>query len=60
MINANRLVIDYQGVGWNYKITEFAQYATELVIDDYEYSSIRTNNPLIPDKNTNYKTTTYR
>ncbi|WP_337897424.1 hypothetical protein [Mesomycoplasma ovipneumoniae] len=59
MINTNRLVINYQGVGWNYKITEFGQYATAFVIDDYKYSTITTNNPPIPDKNTNYKTTTY-
>ncbi|MDW2930399.1 hypothetical protein [Mesomycoplasma ovipneumoniae] len=52
--NANRLVMNYQGVGWNYKISDFGQYATGLVIDDYEYTSIATNNPLIRDKNSNY------
>ncbi|WP_337899481.1 hypothetical protein [Mesomycoplasma ovipneumoniae] len=34
--NANRLATNYQGVGWNYKITEFDQYATAFVIDDYK------------------------
>ncbi|ASU14496.1 hypothetical protein CIB43_00605 [Mesomycoplasma hyopneumoniae] len=57
--NANRLVMNYQGVGWNYKISDFGQYATGLVIDDYEYTSIATNNPLIPDKNSNYRPTIY-
>ncbi|WP_069098760.1 hypothetical protein [Mesomycoplasma ovipneumoniae] len=59
MINANRLVINYQGVGWNYKIIEFGQYATAFVIDDYKYSAIRINNPPITDRITNYKTATY-
>ncbi|WP_341420418.1 hypothetical protein [Mesomycoplasma ovipneumoniae] len=44
--------MNYQGLTHNYKITEFGQYATGFMIDCYEYSSIRTNNPLIPDKNT--------
>lgn len=57
--NADRLVINYQGVGWNYKISSFGQYATGVAIDDYEYTSISTNNPLIPDKITNYRATTY-
>lgn len=48
--NANRLLMNYQGVGWNYKISGFGQYATGLVIDDYEQTSISTNNPLIPYK----------
>ncbi|ATP59782.1 hypothetical protein [Mesomycoplasma dispar] len=52
--NADRLVMNYEGTGWNYKISGFGQYATGVVIDDYEYSSISTNNPLIPDKNSNY------
>ncbi|MDW2910029.1 hypothetical protein [Mesomycoplasma ovipneumoniae] len=47
--------MNYQGVGWNYKISDFGQYATGLVIDDYEYTSIATNNPLIRDKNSNYR-----
>lgn len=41
--NANRLIMNYQGVRWNYKISGFGQYATGLVIDDYEYTSIATN-----------------
>ncbi|MDW2829767.1 hypothetical protein R7V45_00910 [Mesomycoplasma ovipneumoniae] len=56
--NANRLVMNYQGVGWNYKISNFGQYAAGLVIDDYEYTSIATNNPLIPDKSKSYRATT--
>ncbi|WP_337904224.1 hypothetical protein [Mesomycoplasma ovipneumoniae] len=48
--NANRLLMNYQGVGWNYKISGFGQYATGLVIDDYEQTSISTNNPLVPRK----------
>ncbi|MBG0730767.1 hypothetical protein [Mycoplasma sp. 'Moose RK'] len=52
--NTNRLVMNYQGTGWNYKIFDFGQYATGLLIDDYEYSSIATNNPLIPDKEDGY------
>ncbi|WP_337904227.1 hypothetical protein [Mesomycoplasma ovipneumoniae] len=55
---ANRLVINYEGTGWNYKISDFGQYATGLVIDDYEYTSIATNNPLIPDKSKSYRATT--
>ncbi|MDW2835796.1 hypothetical protein R7U59_02870 [Mesomycoplasma ovipneumoniae] len=57
--NADRLVINYQGTGWNYSISDFGQYATGLVIDDYEYTSISTNNPLIPDKNSNYGPTIF-
>ncbi|MHA0298136.1 hypothetical protein [Mesomycoplasma ovipneumoniae] len=53
--NTDRLAMNYQGVGWNYKISDFGQYATGLVIDDYEYTSIATNNPLIRDKNSNYR-----
>ncbi|MDW2861324.1 hypothetical protein [Mesomycoplasma ovipneumoniae] len=56
--NANRLTMNYQGVGWNYKIFGFGQYATGVVIDDYEYTSIATNNPLIPDKSKSYRATT--
>lgn len=41
--NADRLVMNYEGTGWNYKISGFGQYATGLVIDDYEYTSIATN-----------------
>ncbi|MDW2923182.1 hypothetical protein [Mesomycoplasma ovipneumoniae] len=57
--NANKLAMNYQGTGRNYKISEFGQYATGFMIDCYEYSSIRANNPPIPDRTTNYKTTTY-
>ncbi|WP_069098265.1 hypothetical protein [Mesomycoplasma ovipneumoniae] len=56
--NANRLAMNYQGIGWNYKISDFGQYATGVVIDDYEYTSIATNNPLIPDKSKSYRATT--
>ncbi|MDW2834695.1 hypothetical protein R7V42_01060 [Mesomycoplasma ovipneumoniae] len=56
--NTNRLTMNYQGVGWNYKISSFGQYATGVVIDDYEYTSIATNNPLIPDKSKSYRATT--
>ncbi|UVO16140.1 hypothetical protein [Mesomycoplasma ovipneumoniae] len=56
--NTNRLAMNYEGVGWNYKISSFGQYASGVVIDDYEYTSIATNNPLIPDKGKSYRATT--
>ncbi|WP_010321306.1 hypothetical protein [Mesomycoplasma ovipneumoniae] len=51
--------MNYQAAGWNYKISEFGQYATGFMIDYYEYSLIKANNPLIHDRTTNYKPTTY-
>ncbi|UIF67336.1 hypothetical protein KUD10_01735 [Mesomycoplasma hyopneumoniae] len=43
------LFINYHAAGWNYQITGFGQYPSGYALDENEFSSIKSNDPFLPD-----------
>ncbi|WP_341492206.1 hypothetical protein [Mesomycoplasma ovipneumoniae] len=45
----DKVTIDYEGAGWNYRIFGFGQYATGYALDESESKTISSIDPSLPD-----------